>query len=108
MLPSNISAVYTPTWQETLIGGVLQGRKQFDRRGASRVCRMGLWKAVAEIAKTLTIPMFIETLRSERYGQIKRHVLLKNRENVKEDVQMNALQGWLKNNGDEEFILVDY
>jgi tRNA-specific adenosine deaminase 1 len=107
ILASNISAVYTSKVQETLIGGVLQGRKQFDIRGASKVCRRSLWKTLVDVASVLTVPLVLGALQSKHYGEIKRHGLLNDRERVKEDVQNIALRGWSKNKGDEGFVLVN-
>ena len=39
---------------ETLVNGALQGRKQFDVKGASRVCRRRGWKLGLEVLGAIT------------------------------------------------------
>ncbi|OCL08391.1 hypothetical protein AOQ84DRAFT_340437 [Glonium stellatum] len=106
-IASNISAVYTPHFQETLIGGVLQGRKQFDPRGASRLCRKSMWKAAADAAALLAIPVLVKATTGVTYQDIKAGGLLSGRRCVKEDVKGKdgPLKGWLRNEGDGCFEL---
>jgi len=104
-VPSNMSAVWTPGWQETLIGGVLQGRKQFDVRGASLVCKMGLWRAAVNVAALVGVPLLVETMGKRSYRDVKEAELLAARRRVKEDVRREGLPGWVKNTGDDEFDL---
>jgi tRNA-specific adenosine deaminase 1 len=106
-VPSNLSAVWTPAWQETLIGGVLQGRKQFDPRGASAICRRGMWKMVIEIAAVASIPMFGEVLGKRTYKEVKEDSMFMERKRVKTDITTSGLRGWVKNTGDEEWGLED-
>ncbi|ORY02259.1 adenosine deaminase/editase [Clohesyomyces aquaticus] len=101
--PSNLSAVYTPHVQETLIGGVLQGRKQFDARGASSLCRRSIWKAVWEIAGIVGVPLLVEAVRKSNYEAVKTVDLLEGRNMVKSEVKKDVLKGWVKNTGDEGF-----
>ncbi|KAH7135641.1 adenosine deaminase/editase [Dendryphion nanum] len=103
LIPCNISAVYTPHFQETLIGGVLQGRKQFDPRGASRLCRNGMWKAVMQVAGLVVGAEGLGSLRGRSYGEVKRGKGLEWRRRVKEDVRGRGLVGWVRNEGDEEW-----
>lgn len=73
LVPSNLSAVWTAATspgasgvEESLIGGVLQGRKAFpshsspsrrlDSRAASRVSRIKTWQLAASIAGVLFMP----------------------------------------------------
>lgn len=107
MVPSNLSAVCTPQWRETLISGVLQGRRQFDPRGASRVCRRGMWRAAADVAVTVTGPALVAVLARRRYGDVKGDGMLGERRRVGQDVKAAALKGWVSNDGDEEFGLDD-
>ncbi|KAF2875470.1 adenosine deaminase/editase [Massariosphaeria phaeospora] len=102
-MASNISAVWTPSWQETLIGGVLQGRKQFDPRGASRICRRSLWKSVLEIVGLVGMPALVDAVRKANYGEVKGEALLDARKLVKEDMRREALKGWVRNIGDDGF-----
>jgi tRNA-specific adenosine deaminase 1 len=102
---SNLSAVHTPSWQETLIGGVLQGRKQMDPRGASRICRRSVWSLAVQVAGIAGAPAVLEMLRRGIYGEVKDAEHLADRRKVKEDVQKHGLGGWVPNNGDSSFAL---
>jgi tRNA-specific adenosine deaminase 1 len=104
---SNLSAVYTPGWTETLIGGVLQGRKQLDPRGASRVCRRRMWGVAVKVAAVAGGEVMVRVLEKERYKDVKTDEVLVERRKVKEDVTTGGLNGWVKNTGDEDFSLDD-
>ncbi len=104
---SNLSAVWTPTWQETLIGGVLQGRKQLDPRGASAICRKNMWRMAVQIAAIVGAPEMIGIFGKATYKEMKESQVLKWRRKVKEDMLENGLNGWVKNTGDDEFSLED-
>jgi tRNA-specific adenosine deaminase 1 len=102
-VPSNLSAVWTPHWQETLIGGVLQGRKQLDARGASKICRRGLWMEAVRLVGTLGGAALLSTvLRERKYEEIKGSEMLEERTKVKEDVK-KVLNGWVENAGDDNW-----
>lgn len=109
-MASNISAVWTPHWQETLIGGVLQGRKQLDPRAASRICRRGLWGEgvrVAGLVGAAAAAVTTTTLLSSQkslYKELKQSNMLTARHRVKADVK-GVLKGWLSNVGDDEWHL---
>ncbi|KAF2628115.1 hypothetical protein BU25DRAFT_410233 [Macroventuria anomochaeta] len=102
---SNLSAVWTPTWQETLIGGVLQGRKQMDPRGASKICRRGAWSLAVQIAGIAGLPVVLEALRRSTYSEVKGADHLQDRRKVKKDTQEQGLSGWVRNTGDSDFAL---
>lgn len=102
---SNLSAVWTPSWQETLIGGVLQGRKQTDPRGASKICRRSAWMLAAQIASIIGAPAVIEALSKATYREMKDSPTLETRRKVKKDTQEQGLGGWVKNAGDTDFSL---
>lgn len=102
---SNLSAVFTPSWQETLIGGVLQGRKQFDPRGASRVCRRSAWILAVQIAGIAGASAVLEALTKSTYRDVKVSEPLDARRKVKKDVQEHGLGGWVHNTGDSDFSL---
>ena len=90
---SNISAVWTPSIQETLINGVLQGRKQVDPRGASAISRKRMW------GKTLCV--FNELNRDKTATEPElSSTAFEQRKLVKSDVISNALKGWIKNKHD--------
>ena len=109
LMPSNISASWignaTPAQGqlEILIGGVLQGRKQYDIRGASRVCKRQMWKLAIELAGLAAVPAVERCLRMATYAEMKSSPCLEDRRKVKEDVSLMALKGWVKNVGGEEF-----
>jgi tRNA-specific adenosine deaminase 1 len=103
VVSSNISAVWTPGFQETLIGGVLQGRKQFDARGASAICRRGMWKACVQVAAVVGVQGVVDVLGKRTYGEIKSDGVFGARKRVKGDVKAKGLQGWVRNAGDEGF-----
>ncbi|KAF1829020.1 tRNA-specific adenosine deaminase [Decorospora gaudefroyi] len=105
-VPSNLSAVWTPNWQETLIGGVLQGRKQTDPRGASRISRRGMWMEAIRLAGQLGIPAVLDVLRKKTYGDTKTGEEVESRERVKSDVR-RVLGGWVVNAGDDDFHISD-
>lgn len=105
MVPSNISAVYTPHFQETLVGGVLQGRKPMDLKGASSICRKTVWQAVAAVIVSLNSADLTDTPHHQSYFDVKKHSLLAQRRIVKADVLETCLKGWIVNKGDEEFEL---
>ncbi|TVY51114.1 tRNA-specific adenosine deaminase 1 [Lachnellula cervina] len=101
VVPSSIASSWTPNGSETLIGGTLQGRKQFDVRGASRVCKRRMWKLALEVAVVACVPAVERCLRVEKYGDVKESVLL-DRRTVKGDVRA-VLGGWVRNGGGEGF-----
>ncbi|TID24311.1 hypothetical protein E2P81_ATG02612 [Venturia nashicola] len=103
MLPSNVTAVYTPHFQETLIGGVLQGRKQHDPKGASAICRKRMWDAVRDVHAIMDLPMAMKASDAACYRHLKTLPGLESRRRVKEDVRNVALKGWVKNEGDDSF-----
>lgn len=104
MLPSNLTAVYTPHLQETLIGGVLQGRKQHDPRGASAICRKRMWAAVRDVhAIMLDVSLTSKASEAACYKDLKTLPGLESRRRVKEDVRNVALRGWIRNDGDDLF-----
>lgn len=102
---SNLSAVWTPGWQETVIGGVLQGRKQFVPRGASKICRRGVWEVSLQIAAVVGVPALVNGLGRVTYREVKEGEMLEARRKVKGDVRGSALKGWVDNTGDDEFSL---
>jgi len=105
MTPSNITAVFTTRLQETLIGGVLQGRKQEDPRAASAISRKAMWQAVVDIARALASPTVLDATQRDSYEEFKSQNIFQDRRRVAEDVKKTALQGWVPNSGDEAFRL---
>lgn len=109
--PCNVSAVWTPTLDEGLVGGVLQGKKAFTDRGASGVSRRRMWDLAREVAELVSRDdgemrsMVLEALAAGRYGDVKDGRLLEGRRGVKELAREGALRGWVRNTGDEDFSL---
>ena len=86
----NISTTWTPHLQETLINGVLQGRKQTDPKGASALSQTKMWALLLDI----------NTLLSGSAPMDLPHTMLKEldplavRRRVKEETKSLALKGW--------------
>ncbi|KAF7870447.1 hypothetical protein EAF04_004191 [Stromatinia cepivora] len=112
---SNISTSWIrgdgKTGGETLVNGALQGRKQFDVRGASRVCRRRAWKlgievlgviAAMEIAGKGVVERMRSCLAVDAYKELKGSEILRERRRVKEEVRQ-CLGGWVRNEGDDGF-----
>lgn len=104
-VPSNISSLIHGSSQETLINGVLQGRKQTDVRGASAVSRRKLWSLALTIATLLGEPALCRVLARSTYQDLKLDSLLRAREETKSSVRCRALQGWKRNSGDDTWSL---
>lgn len=104
IIPSNISSFSTPrtTLAETLIGGTLQGRKQFSVKGASLTGKRSTWTLALEIAALMAVPTLELCLRVGNYSAAKESRLLEGRRRVKEDVR-DILGGWVRNEGGEDF-----
>jgi tRNA-specific adenosine deaminase 1 len=101
LVASNLSAMYTPRKREILINGVLQGRKQFDPRGASCVSRRGVWQGVLDVAVMAGMTGLLEVLRtSKTYTELKSCEELAARRNVKKEAKEMALKGWVTDQGD--------
>lgn len=111
LVPSNISASWVSGRGEisgeleTLIGGVLQGRKQFDVRGASRVCKKRSWKLALEIAALVAVPGVQNCMGSSTYGNMKESECLEGRISVKDEARELGLKGWVRNSGGDGFSL---
>jgi tRNA-specific adenosine deaminase 1 len=104
-IASNVSAVYTPMFTETLINGVLQGRKLGDSKGASRISRRMMWIKAAEVTRMLNDDVLISALQVGSYDGAKGTTLLADRRYLKDHVKLGALKGWIRNTGDENFSL---
>ncbi|KAF4629033.1 hypothetical protein G7Y89_g9115 [Cudoniella acicularis] len=102
VVSSNISSYsYPKNISETIIGGTLQGRKQFDVRGASRICKRRMWKLALEISVLAGVPAIKQVLMLGTYKEVKESSLLEGRGEVKRDVRA-VLGGWLCNEGGNE------
>jgi tRNA-specific adenosine deaminase 1 len=99
---SNLSALWTPRRQEILVNGVLQGRKQFDVRGASITSRRGLWKLALEVAVMAGIPAVVRTLDRSTYSMVK-DCGNDARKEAKDTALEKALMGWKRNERDDDW-----
>ncbi|EQB51553.1 hypothetical protein CGLO_08900 [Colletotrichum gloeosporioides Cg-14] len=105
---SNLAAAWTDGGlDEGTMGGVLQGRKAFDARGASAVSRRRMWEEVAVIAGELGDDGegLRRVLAGVTYAHVKGSELLAARREVKMETRREALAGWVANVGDDEFEL---
>ncbi|KAM0246793.1 hypothetical protein ACHAQJ_010106 [Trichoderma viride] len=108
---SNLAATWSASgFEETILGGVLQGRKQFDVRGASRTSRRQMWIKAKELSDKLSgsdadglSRLEEHFLSASSYQDIKDGPLLAERRLVKSQVWQLALKGWVQNQGDSGF-----
>ena len=114
LIASNLATAWTlngPRDGEGLVGGVLQGRKQFDVRGASLASRRKMWALAKEVCLLMELGNNSEikqVLGSTDlvYDEIKDgSSLLEGRRRAKEDTKKVALKGWVRNTGDGSFKL---
>jgi len=100
---SNLAAVWTSSGiEETILGGVVQGRKAFDIRGASSMSRTRMWAKAKELGESLGGEFCLDVLT---YRDIKALPALATRKTVKRDIRTKALTGWVCNEGDDDFQL---
>lgn len=102
---SNITAMWTPHYQEVLVGGTVQGNKALSLRGASAISKLGIWKAVAGVVEALAMPLLLRAVGEPKYAQVKISKPLEYRRMVKRDVISKSLKGWISNGEDEGFEL---
>lgn len=94
--------------EESLCKGVLQGKRAFHPRGASRLSRSEMWRTARAVAENLGVESDCsQALNAEQYKDVKAGTRLQYRALVKMAVQAEALKGWLPNDGDSEFSLHD-
>ncbi|KAG5976654.1 hypothetical protein E4U55_007258 [Claviceps digitariae] len=108
--PSNLAAVWTGSGvEETVLGGILQGRRPFEEKGASSVSRRRMWMSAARLAASLRgeawghVRQCLGGGARQTYGDVKDCELLADRRRVKKEVCESALVGWVSNRGDEDF-----
>ncbi|KAH7176525.1 adenosine deaminase/editase [Dactylonectria macrodidyma] len=103
---TNISAAWSHSGvEETIMGGVIQGKKPFIPKGASRMSRRSTWEAAIDLAHNLGQQgtNTAAYLRSGTYQDIKKGSLLAERRHVKDLVRETVLTGWVKNDGGSDF-----
>ena len=99
---SNITAVWTPTESEVLIGGIKQGYKQFSGAGHSSFSRRGMCRLVQQLSQTLDDGRLQSVFSNScTYYQLKDCDSLKVRRRVKAIAQDKALVPWPKNIADD-------
>ncbi|TRX89990.1 hypothetical protein FHL15_009091 [Xylaria flabelliformis] len=124
--PSNISTAHTASNRtETTLNGVLQGRKASaaDIRGASFASRRQIWSLAVEVAGLLASDEPNQSIQTDKrdtlhirdalgvagtgptYAQVKNCASLGPRRRAKEIARREALRGWVRNVGDEDFLL---
>lgn len=103
--PSNLAAAWSSSGvEETILGGVLQGRKPFDEKGASKMSRRKMWMAAVQVSSGLDArDELYRLLDSRTYKEVKDGELLADRRLVKQHVRETALVGWIPNEGDSSF-----
>lgn len=92
--------------EESTINGVLQGRKQLDRRGGSKLCRLRMWGLALEVSVLVGAGGALavqKLLGSGTYAEVKKGDLLTPRRLVKTRAREEALRGWVPNVGDDTF-----
>lgn len=108
---SNLAATWSASgFEETILGGVLQGRKQFDVRGASKTSRRQMWIAAKQLSDELSATDAGELAGLQEhfssggsYQGIKDGPLLAERRHVKSQARQLSLKGWVQNQGDSGF-----
>lgn len=91
---SNISAVWNPHLQETLINGVLQGRKQIELKGASALSNMKMSELFIKASSCCDTPSAEVVMKISTYRDLKGSLPLRDRQHVKTRVKETALPGW--------------
>lgn len=109
LVPSNLAAVWTPHCEETLIGGVLQGRKLGDPKGASLLSRRRMWllakevggcSSLTDVARGFGIDDALGFPEVEKYSALKNLPLLIARRLAKTQTIEKAMTSWMKNSED--------
>ncbi|TQV93470.1 tRNA-specific adenosine deaminase [Cordyceps javanica] len=105
LVASNLAAAWSSSGlEESILGGVVQGHKPFLPRGASRMSRRSMWLAARELAARLPDrPALLAQLTADTYCRVKQGSLLEARIKIKGRAREGALQGWVRNTGDDSF-----
>ena len=106
---SNMAVAWTwhgPEQGESMVGGVLQGVKQFAIKGASLTSRRRMWQLAKEVSGLLPSEQALQdAFQVENYGAFKEGPWLQPRKHAKEELRKQALAGWIRNTGDEDFTI---
>jgi tRNA-specific adenosine deaminase 1 len=103
---SNITAIWTPQFMEVLIGGSVQGNKQFSHQGSSVISKYNMWKLACSMSHNLTPNTTGLYVDRGSYADLKASHLFEHRQEVKRLVRQEALQNWTRNVGGEAFGLI--
>jgi len=105
VVPSNLTAAVFGATQETIINGVLQGRKMHDPKGASALSRRRMWLLAKDVADMVGNQAVTDALTSDTYACVKNHALLSERRKLKNTVRTTALRGWRPGTADRDWSL---
>lgn len=106
MSASNLATLWSGSGlEETILGGVIRGRRPFDMKGASSVSRLQMWATAEALTRHLAHNDDDECdmLRYTAYKQLKAGPVLAARRQVKEDTRTSALVGWVSDDRDSDF-----
>jgi tRNA-specific adenosine deaminase 1 len=92
---------------ETILAGVIRGRRPFDIRGASCVSRLQIWATAEALARHLAGDDVdeVELVKYATYKQVKEGQFLAARRQVKAETRSTALAGWITDDRDSEFAI---
>jgi len=90
----NIATMWTPYAQETLVNGVLQGRKQTDPRGASLLSKNQIWNTFIKLQFTSNVQERDNVNAMRKYQDLKKSDFLRVRREAKIKAKEEALKGW--------------
>ncbi|KAI8682976.1 A to I editase domain-containing protein [Fusarium sp. Ph1] len=104
---SNLAAAWSDSGvEETIIGGVIQGRKPFNTKGASHMSRRRMWETARELSRSLENAGYASIhLGNGTYHDLKEGPLLAHRRQAKQEARQIALTGWTRNDGGSGFQL---
>ncbi|KAJ4208202.1 hypothetical protein NW759_013826 [Fusarium solani] len=104
---SNLAAAWSGSGvEETIIGGVIQGRKPFNTKGASHMSRRRMWETARELSSSLENVGYAPIhLGCGTYHDLKEGPLLAHRRQAKQEARQTALTGWTRNDGGSGFQL---
>lgn len=119
IIASNIAATWSPHFEETLISGILQGRKSGDVQGASKVSRRHMVHLLLRLTNSALLRhetnldgIYMDVTRGLRqltdvshYSDLKDISMLEGRRHAKATVISLALHGWLRNVSDDFSLL---
>ncbi|RDA85319.1 hypothetical protein CP532_4967 [Ophiocordyceps camponoti-leonardi (nom. inval.)] len=109
IVPCNLAVAWSAgSVEESIVNGVLHGRKPLDPRGASHMSRRKMWEAAAAVADALhrrddEQTKIYKYLNEPTYRHVKDGSLLTARRAVKGQVRQTALTGWVADQMDSDF-----